>query len=90
MKIKPSTTLRNEYTHISELAKASGEPIFITNKGEADLVIMSMETYEEREMMFLHRDKIYEAEIARLNGLPTYTADQIHADLEALYEAAEN
>ena len=40
MQIRPSSALRNEYTQISELAKASGEPIFITNKGEDDGVYM--------------------------------------------------
>lgn len=89
MTIKPSTALRNEYLQISELAKASGEPIFITNKGEADVVVLSMEAYEEREKMFRHRDMIYEAEAARLSGAPTYTADDIRAELEALYAAAE-
>jgi len=39
--------------------------------------------------MFHHRDKVYAAEVARLSGMPTYTPDQIHAELEALYEAAE-
>ena len=34
MNLKPSTALRNEYQQIATLAKASGEPIFITNKGE--------------------------------------------------------
>ncbi len=62
MQIRPSSALRNEYTQISELAKASGEPIFITNKGEDDGVYMSMAAYEEREKMFRHRDKIYAAE----------------------------
>ena len=57
MQIRPSSALRNEYTQISELAKASGEPIFITNKGEDDGVYMSMAAYEEREKMFRHRDK---------------------------------
>ena len=52
MQIRPSSALRNEYTQISELAKASGEPIFITNKGEDDGVYMSMAAYEEREKMF--------------------------------------
>lgn len=47
MQIRPSSALRNEYTQISELAKASGEPIFITNKGEDDGVYMSMAAYEE-------------------------------------------
>jgi prevent-host-death family protein len=89
MKIKPSTALRNEYTQISELAKETGEPIVITNKGEADLVIMSVAAFEEREKMFRHRDKVYEAEVARLSGMPTYTPEQIHAELEALYAAAD-
>ena len=65
MKIRPSSALRNEYTQISELAKASGEPIFITNKGEDDGVFMSMAAYEDREKMFRHRDKIYAAELSR-------------------------
>ena len=89
MQIRPSSALRNEYTQISELAKASGEPIFITNKGEDDGVYMSMAAYEEREKMFRHRDMIYEAEAARLSGAPTYTAEDIRAELEALYAAAE-
>ena len=33
MTIKPSTALRNEYPKISLLARETGEPIFITNKG---------------------------------------------------------
>ena len=42
MNLKPSTALRNDYQQISTLAKASGEPIIITNKGEADLVIQAL------------------------------------------------
>ena len=49
MQIRPSSALRNEYTQISELARVSGEPIFITNKGEDDGVFMSMAAFEERE-----------------------------------------
>lgn len=89
MIIKPSTGLRNEYTQISELAKASGEPIYITNKGEADMVVLSMAAFEEREKMFRHRDLIYEAEFARLSGAPTYSLDDVRAELEMLYAAAE-
>ena len=89
MKIRPSSALRNEYTQISLLAKESGEPIFITNKGEDDGVFMSMEAYEEREKMFRHRDQIYAAELSRLNGEKTYTADEMHKRMEALFRAFE-
>lgn len=89
MHIKPSSALRNEYTQISELAKTSGEPIFITNKGEDDGVFMSMAAYEEREKIFRHRDKIYAAEFSRLSGEPTYTPEEIEERMEALFRAYE-
>lgn len=90
MQIKPSSALRNDYSQISALAKASGEPIFITNKGEEDGVFMSMAAYEEREKMFRHRDMIYAAEMSRLNGDPTYTIEEMDEKMEALFHAYED
>ena len=89
MKIRPSSALRNEYTQISLLAKETGDPIFITNKGEDDGVFMSMEAYEEREKMFRHRDQIYAAELSRLNGEPTVSAEEMHNRMAALFRAYE-
>ena len=90
MNIKPSTALRNEYPQISELAKVSGDPIFITNKGESDLVVMSMQAYEEREKMFRHRDKVYQAEFSRLSGAPTYSMEEVDARMEELFHGYED
>ena len=89
MHIRPSSALRNDYTQISELAKVSGEPIFITNKGEDDGVFMSMSAFEEREKMFRHRDMIYAAEMSRLRGEPVFTQDEMDAKMEALFNAYE-
>lgn len=44
--IRPITDLRNT-TEISNACHAKSEPIFITKNGYGDLVIMSIETYEE-------------------------------------------
>lgn len=44
--IRPITDLRNT-TEISELFHAKREPLFITKNGYGDLVIMSIEAYEE-------------------------------------------
>ena len=85
MTIRPSTALRNEYLQISALAKASGEPIYITNKGEADGVFMSVEAFEQREKMLAHRASILEAELARLSGSPTYSIEDIRARLKEKY-----
>lgn len=89
MKIRPSSALRNDYPQISQLAKVSGEPIFITNKGEDDGVFMSMEAYEAREKLFRHRDLIYAAEMSRLSGEPVYTQEELDAQMEDLFRAYE-
>ena len=44
--IRPITDLRYT-TEISELCHAKREPLFITKNGYGDLVVMSIETYEE-------------------------------------------
>jgi PHD/YefM family antitoxin component YafN of YafNO toxin-antitoxin module len=45
-KIKPITELRNT-TEISEVCHSDLEPVFITKNGYADMVVMSMETYDQ-------------------------------------------
>jgi PHD/YefM family antitoxin component YafN of YafNO toxin-antitoxin module len=44
--IRPITDLRNT-TEISEMCHAKREPVFITKNGYGDLVIMSIEAYED-------------------------------------------
>ena len=44
--IRPITDLRNT-TEISELCHAKKEPLFITKNGYGDIVVMSIEAYEE-------------------------------------------
>ena len=44
--IRPITDLRNT-NEISELCHAKKEPVFITKNGYGDLVVLSIEAYEE-------------------------------------------
>ena len=90
MVIRPSSALRNDFVQISDLAKTTGEPIFITRNGEDDGVYMSMEAFEEREKMFRHRDAVYAAEFSRLSGEPTFTPEEVHEKMEALFRAYES
>ncbi len=45
--IKPSSDLKNNYNEISNLCHEHNEPVYITENGKNDLVVMSLETYED-------------------------------------------
>lgn len=76
MIIKASAMLRNDYTTISNLAKETKEPIYITKNGEGDLVIMSIEAFEKREQMLRLREKVLQAEQERLDGAETISVSE--------------
>lgn len=59
--IIPIRDLKNT-SEISELCHGAEEPIFVTKNGCGDMVIMSMEAYEERMRMLDVYAKLSEAE----------------------------
>jgi prevent-host-death family protein len=89
MQIKSSTSLRNDYGNISSLAHQTNEPIFITKNGEGDLVVMSIEAFENREKILKHREAIMEAELSRLSGEKTYSISEMKNRLKEIYSSAK-
>jgi prevent-host-death family protein len=45
-KIRPVSDLRNNFADISKTVHDTGEPVFLTKNGFGDMVVLSMEAYE--------------------------------------------
>lgn len=66
-RIIPIRDLRDT-TKLSEMCNASNEPIFVTKNGYGDMVIMSMQTYEEQLARLNMYTKIMEGKSQADNG----------------------
>ena len=71
MIIKASAALRYDYASISNLAKETKEPIYITKNGEGDLVLMSIDAFEKREQILQLRARVLKGEEERITGAET-------------------
>lgn len=60
-KIIPIRDLKNT-SEISQMCKEETEPIYVTKNGYGDMVIMSMELYEEKMLMLDVYNKLNAAE----------------------------
>lgn len=78
--IRPITDLRNT-TEISNVCHAKREPVFITKNGYGDMVIMSIETYEEMLETAASDTAIAEAEAEYAGDGKLYDAREVLSSL---------
>lgn len=81
--IKPSAAIRQNYNEISELCKQSKTPVFLTKNGEGDLVVMDIETYDQREKALELRERLVEIEEKRSLGIKDFSARDVLSDLRS-------
>ena len=65
--IRPVSDLRNNFAEISKTVHETSQPVFLTKNGYGDMVVLSMEAYEnlqfEGEVYFKLREAEKEAEL---------------------------
>lgn len=84
MTILPLTSLRNKYSEISKRCKQTGEPIYLTKKGEGDLVIMSVEAYERQLTLLKLKERLLDIELEQKTGAKYYSLDELDSTLRKI------
>lgn len=86
MKISPSSSMKENYDEIVNLCRKTQEPIFLTENGEMDLVIMDIETFKRKEKILDLREQLLSVEEERISGSKQYTIDELDQILEAVIQ----
>lgn len=60
--IRPVSDLRNNFADISNLVHETSKPVFLTKNGYGDMVVLSMEAYENLQFESEVYAKLLEAE----------------------------
>ena len=60
--IRPVSDLRNNFADISKVVHETGKPVFLTKNGFGDMVVLSMEAYENLQFESEIYLKLQEAE----------------------------
>jgi len=82
--ILPLSDLKNS-DEISALCHSQHEPVFITKGGHGDLVIMSMEAYDNHfDLLNIYR-KLFEAEELERNSIPNIDGEDVFNRLRQNY-----
>ena len=86
--IRPVSDLRNKFAEISKIVHKTAEPVFLTKNGYGDMVVMSIEAYEQKRFDSEIYQKLKEAEVEAnstdkrynheevINGLKTKVAEK--------------
>lgn len=81
--IRPVSELRNNFADLSKEIHSSGEPIFLTKNGYGDMVVMSMEAYEQ---LVAHKEiftRLMEAEVEASQTNIRHSHDEVFGQLRA-------
>lgn len=83
--IRPVSDLRNNFADISRTVHETSQPVFLTKNGFGDMVVLSMEAYEnlhfESEVYFKLQEAEKEAELNNKRYSPKEVLSSIKGEL---------
>ena len=80
-KIRPVSDLRNKFSDISKIVHKSKEPVFLTKNGRSEMVVMSIEAYEQNVFSTEIYVKLKEAEYQAESTKKRYSHEEVMTEL---------
>lgn len=80
--VQPATRLRTDYNRIAELARKTGEPVYITRKDIPELVLMDFDAFQEREQVIKLSDIVLSGDLERLREAGDLSIEEAEAVLK--------
>jgi len=88
--IKPSSYLRNKYNEVSQYCKETGEPVYLTNNGEGDLVVVDINVFDELTHIPQILVELEKARQERAEGVQGYSLEEAFGRLRKIIDEGEN
>ena len=91
MMIKPSAIIRNNYRKVADYCIETGQPVFLTNNGEGELVVMSIQAWEEERQRIFVEKALLQIEAEEKAGIKRYTpVEKVFSELDRIVDEAES
>ena len=81
--IRPVSDLRNNFAEISRIVTETQKPVFLTKNGYGNMVVMSMESYENLQLESEIYFKLQEAEKQAALTNERFSSKNVLAELKA-------
>jgi prevent-host-death family protein len=86
--IRPVSDLRNNFSAISRLVHEDSGPVFLTKNGRGDMVVMSIEAYEDDAFQSEIYTKLKEAEIQAESTAKRHSHGEVMERLQEIIDGA--
>jgi len=84
MTIIASAEIRTNYNAVIEKCRQTGEPVYLTNNGQGEAVVMDIASFERREQQLRAQQMVLEAYIDNLAGAKSYSTEEVRTMMDKI------